>query len=42
MSDEALKKEFWKLDDTKPVVWFHGKSAEDRDKYLRFVDQRIT
>ena len=42
MSDEALIKEFWKLDDTKPVVWFHGKSAEDRDKYLRFVDQRIT
>ena len=39
---EALIKEFWKLDDKKPVVLFDGKSAKDRDKFLRFTDTRIT
>ena len=42
ISNEALIKEFWKLDDEKPVVWFDGKSAKDKGKFLRFVDTRIT
>ena len=41
-NNEALIKEFWKLDDKKPVVLFDGKSAKDRDKFLRFTDIRIT
>ena len=41
-NNEALIKEFWKLDDEKPVVLFDGKSAKDRDKFLRFTDIRIT
>ena len=42
MLNEAIMKEFWKLDDKKPVVWFAGKSANNRDKFLRFIDIRIT
>ena len=42
MSEKALIKEFWKLDDTKPDVWFHDKSAKDKDNFLKFVDTRIT
>ena len=42
ISNKTLIKEFWKLDDKKPVVWFDGKSAKDRDKFLRFIDTRIT
>ena len=26
----------------KPVIWFNGKSAKDRDKFLKFIDTRIT
>ena len=26
----------------KPVTWFNGKSAKDRDKFLKFIDTRIT
>ena len=42
MSNEALINTFWKLDDKKLVVWFDGKSTKDRDKFLRFLDTRIT
>ena len=40
MSNETLIKEFWKLADKKPVVWFDGKSAKDRDK-LRFIEVKV-
>ena len=42
LSNEALIKKFQKLGDKKHVVWFDGKSAKDSDKFLRFIDTRIT
>ena len=42
MLNKALIKEFLKLNNKKPVVWFDGKSAKNRDKFLRLIDTRIT
>ena len=42
MLNKTLLNEFLKLNNKKPVAWFDGKSAKERDKFLRLIDTRIT